>query len=49
MEKLINYYKSSNQMERMLDKKLFDFLKEKNEIKKVNPETLAKKQKEEKE
>ncbi|MCU0333319.1 MAG: hypothetical protein MUC75_08205, partial [Ignavibacteriaceae bacterium] len=49
VEKLINYYKSSNQMERMLDKKLFDFLKEKNEIKKVNPETLAKKQKEEKE
>ncbi|HSW56158.1 MAG TPA: trigger factor [Ignavibacteriaceae bacterium] len=49
VDKLINYYKSSNQMERMLDKKLFDFLKEKNEIKKVNPETLAKKQKEEKE
>lgn len=46
VEKLINYYKSSNQVERMLDKKLFDFLKEKNEIKKVNPETLAKKQKE---
>jgi FKBP-type peptidyl-prolyl cis-trans isomerase (trigger factor) len=41
VDKLINYYKSSNQMERMLDKKLFDFLKEKNEIKKVNPETLA--------
>lgn len=49
VEKLITYYKSSNQLERMLDKKLFDFLKEKNEIKKVNPETLAKKQKEEKE
>ncbi|MDZ7623142.1 MAG: trigger factor [Ignavibacteriaceae bacterium] len=49
VDKLINYYKSSNQMERMLDKKLFDFLKEKNEIKKVNPEKLAKKQKEEKE
>lgn len=46
VEKLMNYYKSSNQVERMLDKKLFDFLKEKNEIKKVNPETLAKKQKE---
>lgn len=49
VDKLINYYKSSNQVERMLDKKLFDFLKDKNEIKKVNPETLAKKQKEEKE
>jgi len=49
VDKLINYYKSSNQMERMLDMKLFDFLKEKNEIKKVNPETLAKNQKEEKE
>jgi hypothetical protein len=36
-------------MERMLDQKLFDFLKEKNEINKVNPETLSKKQKEEKE
>jgi len=49
VDKLINYYKSSNQTERMLDKKLFDFLKEKNEIKKVNPEKLAKQQKEEKE
>ena len=49
VDKLINYYKSSNQMERMLDQKLFDFLKEKNEINKVNPETLSKKQKEEKE
>lgn len=49
VDKLINYYKSSNQMERMLDKKLFDFLKEKNEIKKVNPDKFANKQKEEKE
>jgi trigger factor len=49
VDKLINYYKSSNQVERMLDKKLFDFLKEKNEIKKVNPEKLSQKQKEEKE
>ena len=48
IDKLMNYYKSSNQLERMLDKKLFDFLKEKNEIKKVNPEKLAQKQKEEK-
>jgi FKBP-type peptidyl-prolyl cis-trans isomerase (trigger factor) len=52
VDKLINYYKSSNQAERMLDKKLFDFLKEKNEIKKVNPvptESGSQKQKEEKE
>jgi len=48
IDKLMNYYKSSNQLERMLDKKLFDFLKEKNEIKKVNPDKLAQKQKEEK-
>jgi len=48
IDKLVNYYKSSNQMERMLDQKLFSFLKEKNEIKKVNPEKLAKQQKEEK-
>ena len=49
VDKLINYYKSSNQMERMLDKKLFDFLIANNDIKKVNPEKLTKKQKEEKE
>jgi len=49
VDKLINYYKSSNQVERMLDKKLFDFLREKNEIKKVNPDTLSQKQKEENE
>ncbi len=49
VDKLINYYKSSNQMERMLDQKLFDFLKEKNEIKKVDQEKFLQKQKEEKE
>jgi len=49
VDKLINYYKSSNQVERMLDVKLFDFLKEKNEIKKVDPEKFSQKQKEEKE
>jgi trigger factor len=47
VDKLINYYKSSNQAERMLDAKLFDFLKEKNEIKKVDPDKLSQKQKEE--
>lgn len=47
IDKLINYYKSSNQIERMLDKKIFDFLKTNNEIKRVNPEKLTQKQKEE--
>jgi len=49
IEKLLNYYKSSNQVERMLDKKTFDFLKMNNEIKKVDPEKLTQIQKEEKE
>ena len=47
VDKLINYYKSSNQMERMLDQKLLEFLKEKNDINKVNPEKLSQNQKEE--
>jgi len=41
VEKLLNYYKSSNQNEKLLDKKLFDFLKEKNNIIKVNPDQLS--------
>lgn len=41
-EKLINYYKNSAQNEKLLDKKLFDFLKEKNDIIKVDPEKLTK-------
>ena len=49
IDKLLNYYKSSNHSERMLDKKIFDFLKMNNEIKPVNPETLSQIQKEEKE
>ena len=49
VDKLLNYYKSSNHSERMLDKKIFDFLKMNNEIKRVNPETLTQIQKEEKE
>jgi trigger factor len=40
MDKLINYYKSSNMAEKLVDKKLFDFLKEKNNIVKVAPENL---------
>jgi trigger factor len=49
IDKLLNYYKSSNQVERMLDKKTFDFLKMNNEIKKVDPDKLTQIQKEEKE
>jgi trigger factor len=41
IEKLINYYKSSNMTEKLVDKKLFDFLKEKNNIIKVAPENLT--------
>lgn len=42
VDKLVNYYKSSNFGEKLLDKKLFDFFKEKNNIKKVDPEKLTK-------
>ncbi len=47
VEKLVDYYKTSQQSERFLDKKLFDFLKEKNNISKVDPEKLAQTKKEE--
>ena len=47
VEKLVSYYKTSQQSERFLDKKLLDFLKEKNNISKVDPEKLAKTEKEE--
>jgi len=43
IDKLVNYYKSSNQLDAMLEKKLFDFLVVKNIIKKVNPENFNKK------
>jgi len=46
-DKLINYYKTSGIQERLLDKKLFDFLKEQTKIKKVNPESLINKETEE--
>lgn len=48
VEKLLNYYKSSRQDEKILDKKLFDFLIEKNKISKVDPKKLAKPENEEK-
>jgi trigger factor len=41
-DKLLGFYKSSGQNDKLLDKKLFDFLKEKNNIKNVDPETLQK-------
>jgi trigger factor len=40
VEKLINYYKTSNQSEKTLDSKLFDFLKSNNTINKVHPDKL---------
>lgn len=46
-DKLINYYKTSNVNEKLLDKKLFDFLREQSKIKKVNPENLINKETEE--
>ena len=42
IEKLMNYYKSSNYSEKLIDKKLFDFLKENNKIIKVDPEKYSK-------
>ncbi len=44
VDKLLNYYKSSNYADRFLDKKLMDFLKEKNKINKVAPEKLTPKE-----
>lgn len=46
-EKMFNYYKNSGQNEKLIDQKLFDFLKEKNNIVKVDPEILAKSEKKE--
>ncbi len=43
VDKLINYYKSSNYGEKIIDKKLLDFLKEKNNINKVDPNKLLQK------
>ena len=44
VEKLINYYKTSNQSEKMMDKKLFDFLKDNSTLNKVHPDQLKAKQ-----
>lgn len=40
VDKLINYYKTSNQGERILDQKLFDFLKLNSTLNKVHPDKL---------
>jgi trigger factor len=44
VDKMIKYYKTSNQSERILDQKLFDFLKSNNTINKVHPDKLKVKQ-----
>lgn len=44
VEKLINYYKTSNQSERMIDQKLFDFLKVNSTLNKVHPDQIKAKQ-----
>lgn len=44
VDKLINYYKTSNQGERILDQKLFDFLKSNSTLNKVHPDKLKAKQ-----
>jgi FKBP-type peptidyl-prolyl cis-trans isomerase (trigger factor) len=43
VEKLINYYKTSNQSERMMDQKLFEFLKSNSTLNKVHPDKLKEK------
>ncbi len=40
VDKLLNYYKSSNFTEKIKEEKLLDFLKENNNIKKVDPKKL---------
>jgi trigger factor len=48
VEKLLTYYKSSGQNDKILDQKLFKFLKEKNNIVKLDPEKFNKSEKKEK-
>ena len=48
VEKLLTYYKSSGQNDKILDQKLFKFLKEKNNIVKLDPEIFNKSEKKEK-
>ena len=44
VDKLINYYKTSNQSERMTDQKLFEFLKQNSTLNKVHPDKIKAKQ-----
>jgi trigger factor len=48
VEKLLSYYKNSGQNEKILDQKLFEFLKEKNNILKLDPEKFKKSETKEK-
>ena len=47
-EKLLNYYKNSGQNDKILDQKLFEFLKGKNNIVKLDPEKFNKSETKEK-
>jgi len=47
VDKLLNYYKSSNYSDKLKEQKLLDFLKENNNIKKVDPNKLFNKDSEE--
>jgi len=47
VDKLMNYYNSPSYKDKLSDKKVFDFLTEKNNIIKVDPIELSKKEKEE--
>ncbi|MGB5895584.1 MAG: trigger factor [Ignavibacteriaceae bacterium] len=47
-EKLLTYYKNSGQNEKILDQKLFEFLKEKNNVEKLDPENFNKSETKEK-
>jgi len=47
VDKLLNYYKTSNYSEKIKEEKLLDFLKENNNIKKVDPKKFFKKDSEE--
>ena len=44
VDKIINYYKTSNQTERLVDEKLYEFLKSNNTLAKVHPDKLKVKQ-----
>lgn len=44
VDKIINYYKTSNQTERLVDEKLYEFLKSNNTLTKVHPDKLKVKQ-----